>query len=419
VTDIDRAQVAALYRRHVNRGLARLAQLLGTPAEVRSSGSVVYDERDRAFLDCGGYGVFILGHGHPAVVAAAKAQIERHALATRVLLNPELALAAEALARVTPPGLEYAYLASSGAEAIETALKLARLSGKRRLIATRGGFHGKTLGALSVTGRAMFQEPFAPLLPDVTLIGYDDPEALAGALASNPDACVIVEPVQAEGGVRIPADGYLRAVQALCREHGALFVLDEVQTGLGRLGEWWGATRAGVTPDILVVGKGLSGGVVPVSAVVGTKAALDGLNRDPMLHTSTYAGSPLAAATARAAIETIERERIVERARVLGERLLAAVSEIVAEECPHLVPEVRGLGLLIGIEMAADDLAGELVVELLERRVIVSHSLNTNRVVRLTPPAVLTEDEVGWLLEAFRDSARALAAAHPAMETAV
>jgi putrescine aminotransferase len=409
----DRAEVAALYRRHVNRGLARLAQLLGTPVEVRSAGSLVFDERDRGFLDCGGYGVFILGHGHPAVVAAAKAQLERHALATRVLLNPELARAAEALVRVAPQGLDYAYFASTGAEAVETALKLARLQGKRRLVATRGGFHGKTFGALSVTGREVFQAPFEPLLPSVTFVDYGDADVLEAALAGPPDCCVILEPVQAEGGVRIPPDDYLPAVERLCRERGALFVLDEVQTGLGRLGAWWGATRAGVTPDLLVVGKGLSGGVVPVSAVVSSPAAFAGLNRDPMLHTSTFAGSPLGAATARAAIETIDREGIVQRAGELGARMLAAVRELVADESAQLVDEVRGVGLLIGIEMAADHLAGELVVELLERRVIVSHSLNANRVVRLTPPAILTESELDWLLAALRESLRAVARHHP------
>ena len=405
----DRAAVIAAYRRHVNRGIARLARFSGSPLEVRSEGTRVYDERGQAYLDCGGYGVFILGHCHPAVVEAATRQLRQHPVATRVLLNAELARAAEALVRVTPPGLDYVYLAGSGTEATEAAIKLARLNGKRKLVTTRGGFHGKTLGALSVTGRALFQEPFQPLLPDVEFVSYGDADALASVLAASPDCCVILEPVQAEGGVNVPPDGYLSAVERLCREHGALLVLDEIQTGLGRLGAWWGADRAGVRPDLLLAGKALGGGVLPVSAVVATAEVFEGLNRDPFLHTSTFAGSPLASATARAAIETIERERIVERARVLGERLLREVTAAVDDVRAGLIRDLRGVGLLIGFEFEAEQAAGEFVLELLGRHVLVSQSLNANRVVRLTPPAILSDEDVAWLTEAVGTSARAVA----------
>jgi putrescine aminotransferase len=402
-----RADTIALYRRHVNRGVARLAGMGGLPVEVRSSGCLVYDDADRAFLDCGGFGVFLVGHCHPTIVAAARDQLERHPLATRTLLSAELASAAEALARVTPEGLDYVFFANSGAEAVEAGLKLARLNGKRRLLSMRGGFHGKTLGALSVTGRPFFQDPFRPLLADVTMLPYGDLEALEGALSQ--DACVILEPVQAEGGVIVPPAGFLASVQELCRAHGAMLILDEVQTGMGRLGAWWGADREGVVPDVLLVGKGLSGGVFPVSAVVASEAAFSELNRDPLLHTSTFGGSPLASAVARASIEVIEGEGLIGRAAELGERIMSSIAPILGATGEGMVTDVRGVGLLIGIEFADDALTGEFLFELLERRVLVSNSLNTNRVLRLTPPAVMSESELDWLVSAIEESAHAVA----------
>lgn len=402
----DRDLVLERYRRHVNVGLAKLAEFTSLPLEVRSEGSLVFDEKGEAYLDCGGYGVFILGHRHPAVVQAVMEQLDRHPLATRVLLNPDLARSAETLASVTPPGLDYVFFTNSGTEATEAGIKVARLNGKRKLIATHGGFHGKTMGALSVTGRPHHQDPFKPLLPDVEFVPFGDAGALRDAVGRHGDeACVILEPVQAEGGVNIPPPGYLRDVEQICRHHGAFFILDEIQTGLGRLGVWWGADREGVVPDALLVGKNLSGSAVPVGALVSTAAAWETLNKHPLLHTSTFAGNPLAMAAAHAAITTIKREGIPERARVLGEELLQTIRGILEERCPDLVVEVRGVGLLIAIEFKADYLAGDFMFQLLQRNVVVSHSLNTNRVMRLTPPAILKDSEKQWLFDAVADAA--------------
>src|SRR5260221_5125775 len=235
----ERQTVLQQYRRYVNSGFAKLNELMGMPLEVRSAGNLVFDEEDIAYLDCGGYGVFLLGHCHTTVIEAVKAQLERHPLSTRLLLNPELARAAESLARVTPEGLDFVCFTNSGAETTEVGIKIARLNRKDKLISMQGGFHGKTMGALSVTGRPHYQAPFYPLLPDVQFIPFGEADALKKALMlAGDESCVILEPIQAEGGVIIPPTGYLREVQELCRQYGAFLILDEIQTGMGRLGSW-------------------------------------------------------------------------------------------------------------------------------------------------------------------------------------
>src|SRR5262249_17870045 len=202
--------------------------------------------------------------------------------------------AAATLANVAPKGLSYVSFASSGTEATEIGIKIACLNRKTKLIAMKGGFHGKTLGALSICGRPHYRTPFLPLLPSVEFVPFGDIEALSLSLAaSGENSCVVLEPVQGEAGVIVPPAGYLRTVRDLCDQNGAFLILDEIQTGLGRLGAWWGADREAISPDILLVGKGLSGGCVPVAAAVTTPRAFEPLNRDPLLHSSTFGGNPL------------------------------------------------------------------------------------------------------------------------------
>src|SRR5215211_4746843 len=197
--------------------------MLNTPVEAGARGATVTTLDGRELLNCAGYGVFFFGAGHPHVVGAVREQLERQALSTRVLLNEPAAQAAAALASVAPAGLDKVYFCGSGAEAVETAIKIARANGRPRLVSMRDGYHGKTTGALSLTARALYQDPFRPLLPEVVHVPFGDLDALAQVLGG--DTCVVVEPVQSEGGVVIPAPGYLKAVEALCREHGAMLVL--------------------------------------------------------------------------------------------------------------------------------------------------------------------------------------------------
>lgn len=324
----SRRLVLEVMRDHVNRGHSRIASLLGMPLEVRSAGALVYDEQDTPYLDCGGYGVFFLGHCHPDIVDAVAGQLGRHPLSTWALVEPNLSRAAQALISVAPAGLEYVTFVNSGAEAIEFALKLASLNGCRRVIAAEGGFHGKTLGALSVTGNDRYRTGIEPLLPGVQFVPFGDVAALKAVLESDAErACVLLEPVQAEGGVRIPPDGYLRGVKELCEHFDALLIMDEIQSGLGRLGFWWGCGQEGVCPDLLTTGKTLSGGVVPVAATLATAEAYELLNQDPLFHSSTYAGNPLAAVAAGATLEVLNRDHLIEHARLVGSDLLPQITE--------------------------------------------------------------------------------------------
>ena len=412
-TSASRDQVLDRYTEHVNKSLASLARLVAAPVEVAATGSKVLGSDGHTYLDCGGFGVFLLGHCHPAVVGAVREQLERNPLATRLFLNPELAQAATDLAGVAPSGLDYVFLTNSGAEATELGLKLARLAGKRHVIAMHGGFHGKTLGALSVTGQPQYRDPFGPLLPLVDFVPFGDPAALRSALTAQ--SVVLLEPVQAEGGVRLPPDGYLRQVRQACTEAGAVMILDEIQSGMGRLGAWWGADLAGVTPDALLTGKILGGGVMPVGGVVASAQLFAPLNADPLLHSSTFAGSPLAAAAVTATIGAIKSEGLIQRTRELGPQVRALTADAVTAHCPHLVTEVRGQGLLIGVDFVSPDAAAEFLIGLLDSHVIPSYSLNSAQVLRLTPPAILDAADLGWLgrglISAAKHAARAMPAA--------
>jgi putrescine aminotransferase len=395
------AEVLDIYRRHVSRGRAKISDVFGTHLEVAARGAWVTTSDGGRYLNGGGYGVFIHGARHPHVEAAVIRQIQTNPIASRVLLEPQVARAAEALVRRAPDGLQHAYFASSGTEATEAAIKLARTCGRRRLVSMTRGYHGKTLGSLAVTANSLYQDPFHPLVPDVTHVPYGDAAALEEELRSGPEACVVLEPVQGEGGVHIPPEGYLRDVRSICDQYGGLLVLDEIQTGLGRLGTWWGADRERVAPDIMLVGKGLSGGIVPVSAIVASKEVFRAYDRDPFIHTSTFSGAPVAMAAARAAIEAIEADGLVERSASIGATLLAGLREIVQLRCPHLVRDVRGVGLLIGVEAEDAGVAGELLAELMNQHVIVNYSLNASTVLRFTPPAVMGDEDIDFLLSAF------------------
>ncbi len=390
------------YRRYVNPPLARVMKLSGSPIEVRAEGSTIWDQNGKAYLDfAGGYGVFTLGHRHPRVLAAVREQLDRFALSGKTMFNVLLGRASKRLAELSPGDLEISFWCNSGTEAVEGALKLARVAtGRKKIVATHDAYHGKTIGALSASGREAFQTPFRPLLADVAHVAFGDAEVLDAALVDA--AAFIVEPVQGEGGVNVPPEGYLRAVRAACDRAGALFIADEVQTGLGRCGYRFGCERDGVVPDVMTLAKGLSGGVVPVGAYIArTPIWMRAYGKAPLVHTSTFGGSELACAAALAAMEVLEEERLAENARKRGAQLLAGCAQIAAD-FPQVIAEARGLGLLVGVELRSEGYGGWIIPEMLKHGVTAAWTLNQQRVIRLEPPLVVRPEEIEQALAALR-----------------
>ncbi|MCX5230629.1 acetylornithine transaminase [Streptomyces sp. NPDC006553] len=328
-----------------NRWRAVMMNNYGTPplALVRGEGCTVWDEAGRAYTDfTGGIAVNTLGHAHPAVVAAVTHQVARLGHVSNLFVaEPPVALAERLLGLFGRPGGRV-FFSNSGAEAAEAAFKAARRTGRPRIVAMEGGFHGRTMGALSVTGQPAKREPFLPLPGDVTHVPFGDVDALRAAVSED-TAAVFVEPVQGEAGVIPAPDGYLRAARAITRAAGSLLVLDEVQTGIGRTGHWFAhQAEPGVDPDVVTLAKGLGGGL-PIGATVAFGAAGELLG--PGQHGSTFGGNPVACAAGSAVLETIASEGLLEHTVRMGALLRAGV-----EALKHpLVAEVRGAGLLLGV----------------------------------------------------------------------
>jgi putrescine aminotransferase len=381
----------------------------GSPVEVRAHGCTVYDQNGKAYLDfAGGYGVFTLGHSHPKVIQAVKAQMELMSLSGKTMFNIVLGRAARRLADLAPGDLQISFFANSGTEAVEGAIKLAKAATKRhKVVATTNAYHGKTLGALSASGREYFRSEYQPLMPHFEHVAFGDAAVLEEALKDA--AAFIVEPVQGEGGVIVPPAGYLQAVREICDRTGALFIADEVQTGLGRCGLLFGCNRDGVVPDVMTLAKGLSGGIIPVGAYIARPAVWNAAYaKAPLMHTSTFGGNELACAAALAAMNVLIEDGLVENARVRGLQLLEGAQRL-ALGYPSIVREVRGLGLLVGMELTSEGYGGAIIPEMLKAGVTVAWTLNMQRVIRLEPPLIVTEEEVDRALAAL---AAGLASAH-------
>ncbi len=322
----------------------------GAVVEWTGKGCLMRDVSGREFIDClGGFGIFALGHRHPRIIAAVKAQMDRLALHSQWMLNPRSADAARRLAEITPGNLRKTFWCSTGTESVEGALKLARLyTGKSKFISTINSFHGKTLGSLSVTGRDLFRKPFLPLL-EATFVSYGDANAIAEAI-DNQTAAVILEPIQGEGGVIVPADDYLPTVREICSKHSVLLILDEVQTGLGRTGAMFGCNHAGVVPDIMCLGKAISGGVIPCAAFHTTDEIFSSFHPQPFYHTSTFGANPMATTAAATTIQVLQDENLVERCAEMGTYFTAGLREL-HEQYSSIIRDVRGRGLLMCVEI--------------------------------------------------------------------
>ena len=388
MTAIDSLTTAAWQ----DRWRAALMDNYGTPSMtiVRGEGARVWDAEGREYVDLlAGIAVNALGHAHPALVSAVATQMSSLGHTSNLALTPPAVELAERLLGLLDPGGGRggrAFFCNSGAEANEAAFKLTRRTGRTKVVVAERSFHGRTMGSLALTAQPAKQDPFRPLPGDVVVVPYGDVTALHDAVDST-TAAVFLEPIQGEGGVIPAPDGYLRAARTSCDEHGALLVLDEVQTGIGRTGTWFAHQDEGIDPDVITLAKGLGGGL-PIGACVafGNAAAL----LVPGSHGSTFGGNPVSCAAALAVLDVLERDGLLQRATELGDRLRAIVTA-----SPH-VSHVRGRGLLLGVVLT-EPRAGELEVA------ARSHGLIVNAVapdvIRLAPPLVLTDADVASVEE--------------------
>jgi acetylornithine aminotransferase len=372
-----------------------LLGVFGRPTLVldHGSGAWVWDVEGNRYLDLlGGIAVNALGHGHPALVSAVSKQVAEvvhvsNFFTTRV----QVELGERLLEVADAPAGSRVFLANSGTEAIEAAIKLSRRTGRTEIIAAEGAFHGRSTGALALTHKAAYREPFEPLLPGVRHVPFGDAAALDAAV-SDATAAVVLEPIQGEAGVVVPDDGYLRAAREVTERHGALLVVDEVQTGIGRTGEWFGFQSTGIVPDAITVAKGLGGGV-PIGALVTFGPSASAL-LGPGNHGSTFGGNPLACAAALAVLETIERGGLRAHAVAVGEHLHSRIAALGHDA----IEGVRGRGLLQAI-LLKDPVAADLAGRARDAGFIVNPV--TPQALRLAPPLVITTEEVDLFVDAL------------------
>lgn len=402
--------------------LRYLAQTSHEPMGVvveRAEGPWIYAKDGRRYLDfISGIAVTNIGHRHPEVVKAIREQAERylHTMVYGEFVQDVQVALAEKLVKIVQEAFKRAneragewelqyYPTNSGTEANEGALKLARkFTGRKKFVAFHNSFHGDTMGSLSVTGREVYRQPFQPLLADVEFLPFGD----VGSLHRIDEnvAAVICEPIQGEAGIIVPPDDFLPELRKRCDEVGALLILDEVQTGFGRTGKWFAFEHWKIVPDILTVGKALGGGM-PLGGFLARREVMRSFSENPPLcHVTTFGGHPVNCAAALAALEVMERENLPERAAVTGEKLKRELQRL-AEKFPKLV-DVRGKGLMLGLEFEEGEATRKFVRDCLRRGLIVGGTLHTERVVRIAPPLVITEEEIAFAVKVMEEALQTL-----------
>ncbi|KKB42158.1 putrescine aminotransferase [Bacillus thermotolerans] len=402
------------FREHVNPGFLSYRKTVtegGQFAAVEWSdgGSCFTDINGKKYIDClGGFGIYNVGHRHPKVVKAVTDQLNRQALHSQDLLDPLRAMLAKILADITPGDLKYSFFTNSGTESVEAALKLAKMySNRSTIISTTRSFHGKSLGSLSGTAKGVFRKPFLPLIPGFRHIPYGDIDMMrktfeSCALVGEDVGAVILEPIQGEGGIIIPPADYLKEVRELCDEYDVVLIFDEVQTGMGRTGKMFAAELFGVTPDIICLAKAFGGGVMPAGAVVANEKVFKNLFDNPFMHTTTFGGNPLACAAAIATIDVLLEENLPERAAEVGDYFLKGLKEA-ASGHEDKVLEVRGQGLMIGIEFHKDEIGYEVSKGMFDKGVLVAGTLVNSKTIRIEPPLTISHEEVDTVIRTFKE----------------
>jgi putrescine aminotransferase len=409
------------YERYYNRGFVAYRKSVTQAGQFAAlewsgKGALLHDLLGREYIDClGGYGIFSAGVNHPKIVKAVTDQLQRMALNSQELLEPWRAALAKVLAEVTPGDLQNSFFINNGTDAIEGAIKLARLYTRRHtFISTIGGFHGKTLGSLSLMGKASFREPFQSGLQDVRFVPYGDAEALEDELrrcdaVGTRVAGVVLEPVQGEAGGVVPPDDYLPRAREACTRYGALLIADEIQTGMGRTGKLWGVDHWDVVPDIMCLGKSLGGGVMPLSAFVASARVWEVMIPNPIIHSTTFGGNPLACAAGLAAIQVTLEEDLPGQAAAKGEFLLRELAGL-QQKYPQVLAGAHGKGLLIGMEFPVQEIGWQVASGLFKRGVLVAGTYSKAQVIRIEPalgiPMELLQEMLDRLEDTFKEVAR-------------
>ncbi|WP_026678463.1 putrescine aminotransferase [Fictibacillus gelatini] len=402
------------FREHVNPGFLEYRKTVTeggqfAAVEWSDSGAGFKDVNGKEYIDClGGFGIYNVGHRNPKVVKAVTDQLKRQALHSQDLLDPLRAMLAKILGEITPGDLKYAFFTNSGTESVEAALKLAKMYSERTtFISTTKAFHGKSLGSLSGTAKGIFRKPFLPLIPGFRHVPFGDIDMMRKtfevcALTGEDVAAVILEPIQGEGGIIIPPEGYLKQVRELCDEYGALLILDEVQTGMGRTGKMFAAELFDVVPDIICLAKAFGGGVMPAGAIVAREEVFKSWFENPFMHTTTFGGNPLACAAAIATIDVLLEEKLPERAAEVGEYFLNELKEA-AKGHEDKVLEIRGQGLMIGIEFHKDEIGYEVSKGMFDNGVLVAGTLINSKTIRIEPALTISYEEVNTVVKTFKE----------------
>lgn len=379
--------------------------------EWRGEGSKFYDNFGNEYLDfLGGYGALDLGWSHPEVVEAVRAQAGKSGIPSQELMDPLRGVLAKILSEITPGDIDHAFFVASGTEAVEGALKIARLhTGKHNFISTVKAFHGKTSGSLSVMGKKTFRAPLQPYAGQTLFIPFGD----AGALEKQLEICktvgieiagFIAEPIQGEAGAIVPPDDYWPQVREICTKFGILMICDEVQTGLGRTGALWGVDHWHVEPDIMMTAKSLGGGVMPVGAFMGSGKIWKAFEApNPFIHTTTTGGNPLACAAAIATIQVMLRDNLAQRSAELGNYFIGELEKMYAE-FPGVYEKITGKGLLIGQHFVNDEVGYKVAAGLFKRKVLVAGTLINAKAIRFEPPLIVTKEEIDEVLNRLRNT---------------
>jgi len=407
------------WNEHVNAGFLQYRKSVSTDytaVEWEDEGAVFRDVNGKEFIDMlGGFGIYVVGHRHPKVLKAVTDQLQKQAIHSQELIDPLRTYLAKLVSQITPGDLQYSFFSNSGTESVEGCLKMAMLTtGRRKLIGTIGAFHGKSLGSLGGTSKAFFREPFLPLL-NWTHVPFGDVDSLAmilksGDFTGDRVAAVVIEPIQGEGGIMVAPPGYLKAARDLCDQYGAMLVFDEVQSGMGRTGRMCACEHDGVTPDLMALGKGFGGGVMPIGAVVGTQKTWQKYIDNPFLHTTTFGGNPLACAAAIATIHVLLEENLLQAAAEKGEYLLKQINAL-AQKHPKVLKLCRGRGLMLGMEFMDNDLGYKVATELFARQILISGTYINARVLRIEPSLTIGYPQLDRFLGALEESLRAVAVA--------